>query len=457
MKYFDVQITRVGGWSLKPREFRTIAPAPRLFIPLAAHDDGSTAAPKAPGTIVAAGEPITSEIGETLPAALSPVAGIVRAATTITLTCGRQIPAVEVEATDTAAPEPDPINMTQAEKALPELENVHPADLFTWIDRIRHAGITAHRKTSPDFLAQLHQSIKRPVDTILCNALDEDGSARLNSVAAARWSPAMIVGLVLLARLTGAKRNWIIIEGESPGRWWRHLKRLAGKRVQLVSLRNDYPQPDPTLLLHTVVDRRLRPGRSPVEQGLLVLDPPTAAAIGECAALERPMLRVPIVLRDDRKGETHLLLVAVGTPLSHVLKELAIPSSGVIVRAGHALRDIRVPADVILAGGELTLHIGHEEAPNIPEPCIRCSWCIEACPTQIQPAGLLEASQRGDLALADHYGLEACIECGLCSHVCPSRLPLLEGIRRIKLRGEAVPQAAEHVTPSSDAPAISAT
>jgi electron transport complex protein RnfC len=80
----------------------------------------------------------------------------------------------------------------------------------------------------------------------------------------------------------------------------------------------------------------------------------------------------------------------------------------------------------------LTLHVLPERTPVVPDPCIRCGWCVHTCPTSVQPAGLLEAAQRADLDMAEHYGLHACIECGICSYICPSHLPVMQGLRVLK-------------------------
>ena len=111
-----------------------------------------------------------------------------------------------------------------------------------------------------------------------------------------------------------------------------------------------------------------------------------------------------------------------------------MPEGALTIYGGPPPRDVRVKRDAVVSGAELTLYAVPPQADVVPDPCIRCGWCVEACPVNIHPAALLEAVQHDDMDLADEAGLHACIDCGVCSYICPSKLPLLGGIRLLHKR-----------------------
>jgi ferredoxin len=53
-------------------------------------------------------------------------------------------------------------------------------------------------------------------------------------------------------------------------------------------------------------------------------------------------------------------------------------------------------------------------------PCIRCGYCLDACPMFLNPAelGLLARNEEYE-RMADERNLMDCFECGSCSFVCP--------------------------------------
>jgi electron transport complex protein RnfC len=373
------------------------------------------------------GESLTLTHSESAPASLAPVAGrIIGVARGITLTNGAGVDAIELETAATSLP-PPPAPTEPAPR-------IRLSEFTYWIDRLLRAGVGANRCGSPDLIGQLVQCLSRPIDTVMCCALESDPNVPLN-LSVARSNPSDLgAGIDLLAKLTGARRVWLVAQPSSElNDWFNKLNPLVrADGLQLAPLGGDYPQSHPTLLLHTLLDRRLRPNRLPVEQGVLLLDAPAAVAIGRCARDDRPMLDVPLAVRDHVARKTHLLTVAIGTSMRDVCRFLEIPGDEVLIRSGDFLRDQQQSADAVIGPGELTLHITAPELPEVPDPCLRCGWCIDACPTNIHPAGIVEAAQRDDPGMAEHYGVDACIECGICSYVCPSRLPLLRAIRTLR-------------------------
>jgi electron transport complex protein RnfC len=411
-------------WPEQPPEFLKLELPDRLLVPLSAGSGEAKVLP--PGTAVRRGQTLVERAAESSHVPLAPADGALGNVRPIRLSNGRPIIAVEFIIDRNSRED------SQIEANAPRGEEADSSALVTWIERIRSAGVWADRHASPDLIGQLNQAVLRPINTVVCTVLDSDAILRLNGAIAARFSDRVAEGTALLARITGAGRAILAVEAYAHPAWatpWREAARLA--KLEIVELANDYPQSDPTLLLYSLTKRRLRPGNLPTTQGVLVVDAAAAAAIGQ-AARGSQMLSSPLAIHDHVQRRSQFLDVVVGTPLQYVLEKTSSWEEGLIIRGGDLLRDLRLRTDAVIGGGELTIHLTGPELPVIPEPCIRCAWCVEACPTLVHPAWLLEAAQRRDARLAERAGIGACIECGVCSHVCPSQLPLLEAVREIR-------------------------
>ena len=232
---------------------------------------------------------------------------------------------------------------------------------------------------------------------------------------------------------------------------------------------------------------RLAPGKLPTDAGAIVLDAVAAIAIGAVARGTAVIARQPLAVRDHRSEVSLLADIWRGMRASDVLRELGLiragdyppptrdrdeapprdagvidsgapspaapappptpldpspsphlplsPSSDPSLRGGDFLREKMLPLDCVLDGGEILLHLTAGAAPPPAEPCIRCGWCLDICPTHVHPAGVLESAQRQDDQMAQRFGAAACIECGLCSYICPSHLPLMPAAQMMKNRG----------------------
>jgi electron transport complex protein RnfC len=314
-----------------------------------------------------------------------------------------------------------------------QLANVRHAQRGPWFDKVRSAGIVADRHGCPNLNEQLRQALTRPIDTVLCCAIDGESSLPFNSTLLTRFAAELIAGVSVLGRLTGAGSTTVAVDAGlsprvlAPARHW-----AQASQVKLTRIANRYPQADPTLLAYSLLKRRLRPGGLPTEVGVVLVDAPAAIAIGSLLITGAPMTTVHVAIRDVMSRQVKRAVAPVGTTVATILAAVGLPAAGITLRGGELLRDHPIgPADPV-GHGELTLHTGPPEPPLNPDPCVRSGWCVEICPTRVHPAGLLDAAQRGDHDLANDYNLAACIECGLCTYVCPSKLPLLGAIRQLR-------------------------
>ncbi|MBV8781034.1 MAG: 4Fe-4S dicluster domain-containing protein [Phycisphaerae bacterium] len=406
-----------AGWPDVIPTFAPIAMPSELVVPIFGIE------PRFGG--VEAGDRFVRRSTEGKPHSLSPSAGTIESITNAWLFDGSKTSAVRL-ATAVGPP---------ADKYRPDLGEARPDRLGEWIDILREHGIWAARHTSPDLIGQCYAALARPVDTVLLNLLDVDPALPTNAALAATEPASLHAGADLISRIIGATRIWVAIDDQIPPDWLSKFNEPAESEVEwnFIPLVNDYPQSDPSLLLYALLNRRLAPMRSPVDAGTIVIDAAAAIAVGNVILKGEPMLTVPVAIRDHTHRESHFRTVPIGATLESLLHSLRMPALRWLkLRGGDVLRDVPLHHDSVASGTDLVLHAGALEPSINPDPCVRCGWCFESCPTLVQPANCLEAAQRDDIALARRFGIDGCIECGICSYVCPSHLPILAGIRYLR-------------------------
>jgi len=314
------------------------------------------------------------------------------------------------------------LDQTAWPASVPEFGRINGAETAQNAPPDIESAVRVDRHNSPDLVTQIEQAQTTSIDAVICSALDDEPRLRLNAAVLARRPDDVLKGMREVMKRSRATRGCIVIESDAPPHWQRPLRSLLkGDEIEIVELPNHYPQADPIMLLFALLDRRLRPGQSPVEAGVVLLDAAAAATLAAPAFLPVGVLR-------HRTQTASYFDIPPGTPLQSVLKaagdDLRCP-----IFAGDWRRQRQASSGFLIGGGELTFHAGIPgDLPN-PQPCVRCGWCMDVCPTGVSPALVLEAAQRNDKPMALRGGRAACIECGLCDLVCPANLPLLQGIR----------------------------
>lgn len=453
-------------------DFRRLACPKHLSIPLIGAEISAETTNALVGSRVVRGQRLIERNEGLVVAPLVPANGLITAVETVHLSARERVRAVVIECegdaqSASAIPAPPDRAHTASDTTLPEaLDAIEKLEPAAAVDQLREAGVWADRWKSPDLIGQLRLALRKPIDTVICNVLDEDPAVPLQGRIARAFASEVVAGTLALAAITRAERAWAALPSDGAGegiaaagisfspstQWdvrdcWDALRRASvGTRLKLIALRNYYPQANPSLLVHELTGRRVRPGQLPAQAGVLVLDAAVAAAVGRCFVNGAPMLDVLVGVHDRAAARTHFVSVPIGTRVRDLAAQLDIPDRQIDWRAGNPLREWRIDSETVISGSEISLTANSARVPRNPDPCIRCAWCIEGCPVNIHPAGLLDAAQRADSDLAAGYGLHACIECGICTYVCPSHLPLLDGIR--SLRGKSLEVTGQsHRTP----------
>ena len=84
----------------------------------------------------------------------------------------------------------------------------------------------------------------------------------------------------------------------------------------------------------------------------------------------------------------------------------------------------------ILKQNNAILAFNREEATSYePSACIRCGRCVNACPMNLMPTKLEQASISKNAEVLKAYNVMTCMECGCCSFVCPANRKLVQNIR----------------------------
>lgn len=229
-------------------------------------------------------------------------------------------------------------------------------------------------------------------------------------------------------------------------------------------LRPKYPQGDDAILVRTLLGLLIPKGGYATDIQCIVQDVQHCVAAYEAVVEGRPFVERVVSVAGSALKEPANYRVRVGTPIGNLLddKQHGRIVLGSVMR-GTAQSDVEMPiikeTPAVIALKEAERELFPIADPGFDRdsftgvylglpwlktkrattslngsrrPCVRCGYCVDACPQNLVPALLSEYSVNGLLSDAQNLELFACIECGLCAYVCPSKIPLLEQIREGK-------------------------
>ena len=399
------------------------AAAPSMVaVPLLQHA-GAPAKPMVkPGTPVLMGQKIAAADGYVSAAVHSPVSGIVKSIQTRIAAGGRRVDAVIIE--NNALDEWDT-------SLLPVRDPDDPAQLLA---AIREAGVVGMGGATFPTHVKLSPPREKPIDTLILNGAECEPYLSADHRVMLEETEAVVDGLRIAAKITGAKRLCIGVEENKPDAI-EALRRAVGGDAEVCVLRVKYPQGGEKQLIQTLTGRRVPSGGLPMDVGCVVLNVSTAAAISRAVREGRPVIdRVVTVAGAVREPKN--LHVRIGVNIDSVIEQCGGADAQVnkIVLGGPMMGQCAYnPNTPVTKGVSGVLLLADHERERPLANCVRCGGCVSVCPIGLMPLMLYAFARKGFYERArDEQHLLDCIECGSCAYQCPSRLPLVQQIRAAK-------------------------
>ncbi|MBQ1925367.1 MAG: electron transport complex subunit RsxC [Proteobacteria bacterium] len=250
-------------------------------------------------------------------------------------------------------------------------------------------------------------------------------------------APKIIEGIRILMKILGVKKALVGIENNKPDaieKMAEAAKDFDG--IEICPLKTKYPQGGEKQLIYALTGRRIASGALPASVGVVVVNVATSHAVYEAVVLRKPMYERVVTVSGLGIKKPANLMVRVGTRISDIVEYLGGTTENVkkVIMGGpmmgFATSDLSTPTTKTTSG---ILFLTEEEVDlNEGGPCVRCGWCLDACPMGLEPKEIALYVEAGKGRETERFGVKDCFECGSCAFMCPAKRPLVQLIRLAK-------------------------
>jgi electron transport complex protein RnfC len=299
------------------------------------------------------------------------------------------------------------------------------------------AGFPTHVKLSPPPEAK--------VDTLIINGAECEPYLTTDHRVMLEHPDQVIEGAKIILSILGINRCHIGIEANKMDAI-EVMRKTANEassnnfKINIDPLEVKYPQGSEKQLIESILNFRVPGFGLPFDVGAIVQNVGTAKAIYDAVALDKPLYEKVITISGKGIERPANLRVKIGTRLSDVVSYLGGTKPGLskVVMGGpmmgFAVSTLDFPITKTTSG---VLFLTEEEVDTqTHSQCIRCGWCLDACPMGLSPNEIGIYVEAGRAEDTSQFGVFECFECGCCSFVCPAKRPLVQFVRLAKMKAK---------------------
>jgi electron transport complex protein RnfC len=412
--------------------------APLLVIPLVQH----TGKPSLPlvqdSQEVVRGQQIARPDGDVSVALHAPASGLIRRIGLVPSIAGRMVPGIYLE--------PFPGSTQEVADGTPcRWETATSEGILA---AIQQAGIVGLGGAAFPTHVKLRVPDGAFVDTLIINGVECEPYLTTDHRVMLEQRDDIFTGVRYLLKATGAARAIIGVEANKPDAV-AHLR--AGLPADLPAavhmLRVKYPQGAEKLLITSLLGREVPSGGLPIDAHALCVNVATTAEIGRLLPHGRGIEERVITITGPAVARKGNYRIPIGTPLRFLLEQVGVaPGVDRVFLGGPMMGQAASNLDITITKGVSGVTAFTDTETKWTHrhvyPCIRCGYCVDACPMFLNPAELGALARSGEHErMTSSLHLMDCFECGSCSFVCPSHIPLVQQFRvakrAIRTRGAA--------------------
>ena len=255
----------------------------------------------------------------------------------------------------------------------------------------------------------------------------------------------IIEGAKILLRILGIRECVIGIENNKPDaiRVMTDAANAATNNehtIRVETLEVKYPQGSEKQLIQAITGRKVPAMALPSAVGVVVHNVSTTKAVYDAVVLEKPLIEKVVTISGNGIARPANLLVKIGTKVSDIVDFCGgtRPDLARVVMGGpmmgFAVSDLAIPVTKTTSS---VLFLTEDEIDTSPlSACIRCGWCLDACPMGLEPKeiGIYVEANRAEET--EQFGVFECFECGSCAYVCPAKRPLVQFVRLAKMKAK---------------------
>jgi electron transport complex protein RnfC len=403
--------------------------APLLIIPLAQHLGKPSVAVVREGQEVARGQRLARPDGFVSVSMHAPASGVVRRIGLTPSAAGRMVPGVFLE--------PYPGSTQEVMDGKPcELETATRDEI---VAAIQDAGVVGLGGAAFPTHVKLKIPEGKSVDTLIINGVECEPYLTTDHRIMLEQRDDIFTGIRYLLKVTGAEQVIIGIEANKPDAVQHMREGLPGDlpaRVEMLHVK--YPQGAEKMLITALLGREVPSGGLPLDVNALCVNVATTAEIGRLLPRGRGIHERVITITGPAVLQKGNYRIPIGTPLRFLLESVGAKDDVNRVFLGGPMMGVAASSlDIsITKGTSGVVAFTDTEAERTHRkiyPCIRCGYCVDACPIFLNPSDLGILAANGEhQRMTDEFHLMDCFECGCCSFVCPSHIPLVQQFRVAK-------------------------